>query len=319
MWWIIGIVLLLLGGWLFGWMSNAMGEPRFFRPRVLTKTFPVIVIAVVSLGLIGGGIYSLWRASSTVVLVIVGIVVVIMVRGALLSTTKSKAMRFFQTYRKLSIHRPQASQEELVRETVRLYLDGEQRGRSKAEDILHVLFEGGTKDLDDIKSIAYFVLTLEDPNAVSLDNPRQYYTETERRDKSVNQAYEKVFVKQGGVVEKPVLSKDALKKMKDLGFDADQMSNEQLDALASMENPERSHWFAQIFIYGSIGTGLLALLRLLYLDIGSVLVYGFIAVVLSFIGHRIQGRVAARKFQEASILKWSEEQRKSQEHKESPV
>lgn len=317
MWWIIGIILLLLGGWLFGWMSNAMGEHRFLRPRILTRTFPVIVIAVVSLGLIGGGIYSLWRASSTVVLVIIGIVVAIMVRGALLSTTKSKATRFFQTYRKLSVHRPQATQEELVRETVRLYLDGEQRGKSKAEDILHVLFEGGTKDLEDIKSIASFVLALENPNSVGLDDFRQYYKETEKRDKFVNQAYEKVFTKQG--VEKPVLSKDALKKMKDLGFDADQMSNEQLDALASMENPEKSHWFAQIFIYGSIGAGLLALLRLFYLDIGSVLVYGFIAVVLSFIGHRIQGRVAARKFQEASILKWSEEQRKGQERKESPV
>jgi len=242
-----------------------------------------------------------------------------MVRGALLSTTKSKAMRFFQTYRKLSIHRPQASQEELVREAVRLYLDGEQRGKSKAEDILHVLFEGGTKDLDDIKSIASFVLTLEDPNSVGLDNFRQYYKETEKRDKFINQAYEKVFAKQGAVVEKPILSKDTLKKIKDLGFDVGQMSNEQLAAFASMENPEKSHWFAQIFIYGSIGAGLLALLRLFYFDIASVLVYGFVAVVLSFIGHRIQGRVAARKFQEASILKWSEEQRKSQEHKESPV
>lgn len=319
MWWIISIVLLLLGGWLFGWMSNAMGEHRFFRPRILTRTLPVIVIAIVSLGLIGGGIYSLWRASSTIVLVIVGIVVIIMVRGALLSTTKSKATRFFQTYRKLSIHRPQASQEELVREAVRLYLDGEQRGKSKAEDILHVLFEGGTKDLEDIKSIASFVLTLENPNSVGLDNFRQYYKETEKRDKFVNQAYEKVFATQVGAIEKPVLSKDTLKKMKELGLDTEQMSNEQLDALASMENPEKSHWFAQIFIYGSIGSGLLALLRLFYFDIASALVYGFIAVVLSFIGHKIQGRVAARKFQEASILKWSEEQHKTREDRESSL
>jgi len=307
MWWLLSVLLLVPGVVVFGWLSNAMGQPWYARPLILHRTIPVAVISIGSLALLVAGLYSLWHANTIVFLVLVGIIVLIMGRGALLNRTKSRASRFFRFYRQLQIYRPQASQKELIEESIRLYLKGTQQ-EQQTESIIRTVCKED-RDLADIKRVVDLVFALEDPNGVSMADFDRYMKQAAKREKAISQAYEKIFAAATSSVAKPKVSADTLKRMKDQGFDPDTMSNEQLAALETMEDPNKSHWFAQIFTYGGFGSGFLALIQLLALDILGVILYVILSVVLLFFGYKIQSRIAANKFHKASIQKWAEEQR----------
>lgn len=309
MWWLASIILLVPGVALFGWMSDAMGKPWYSRPLILHRTVPVTIILVVSVGLMLAGLYSLWQANSVVFLVVVGLVVLVMAGGAMKGRAKSRATRFFKAYQQLQIYRPEATQKELVEEAIRFYLKGT-RQEGDADSIIRLVCEDG-KDLTDLKKIAHMVFTLEDPNGVDIANFERHMKKSEKRMKSVIKAHDQVFAIAPSQSLKPVLSTDMVKRMKEQGMDPDQMSNEQLAALSTLQDPQKSHWFAQIFLYGGYGCGLLALIRLFALDIPSVVIYVVLGLVLSFIGYKIQSRVASKKFYQASIRKWAEEQRKA--------
>ena len=267
------------------------------------------IILVVSVGLMLAGLYSLWQANSVVFLVVVGLVVLVMAGGAMKGRAKSRATRFFKAYQQLQIYRPEATQKELVEEAIRFYLKGT-RQEGDADSIIRLVCEDG-KDLTDLKKIAHMVFTLEDPNGVDIANFERHMKKSEKRMKSVIKAHDQVFAIAPSQSLKPVLSTDMVKRMKEQGMDPDQMSNEQLAALSTLQDPQKSHWFAQIFLYGGYGCGLLALIRLFALDIPSVVIYVVLGLVLSFIGYKIQSRVASKKFYQASIRKWAEEQRKA--------
>jgi len=80
-----------------------------------------------------------------------------------------------------------------------------------------------------------------------------------------------------------------------------------------MENVEKRNWLSKIFSYGSIIFGLGAIINLFTLDIGAFIFSGVVSLVLMYIGYRIQSRIASKKFYEASILKWSQDQQKKKD------
>lgn len=267
------------------------------------------IILVVSVALMGAGLYSLWHASSTVLLVLVGLVILVMGWGAIKGSNKNKAVRFFQAYQQLQIYRPTASPKELIEETIRFYLKGTQR-QDSTDAIIHVVTDNN-RDFSDIKGVAHLVLVLEEPNGADFSTEfDRYLKQAAKRNRAIDEAYKKVFAS-GSVDSRPVLTEGTVKRMKEQGMDPDNMSNEQLAALASLEDATKSHWLAKTFSYAGYGAGLLGLIRLLALDIPSVIVYAVIAFVFMFIGFKIQSRIAGKKFHQASIRKWAEEQRQT--------
>ncbi|VVB94709.1 Uncharacterised protein [uncultured archaeon] len=108
--------------------------------------------------------------------------------------------------------------------------------------------------------------------------------------------------------EKPKLSEATVKRMKGMGLEPDEMSEEQLEAIESLEKPEKSHWLAKPFAYIGGFLELIALFSLLTADWGAVIGFGIIGLILTYIGYRIQRRITAKKFIQASLKKDTEKQ-----------
>lgn len=98
----------------------------------------------------------------------------------------------------------------------------------------------------------------------------------------------------------PKLSKGTQKRMKAFGLDTKRLSNEQLEALGSIDKPEKQHWFIKIFTFGAVLLGIGAVALLLKGDFITFIIAGFVAICLMYIGYRAQIRISAKKFIEAS-------------------
>lgn len=110
--------------------------------------------------------------------------------------------------------------------------------------------------------------------------------------------------------ETPKLSEDTIKRMKSMGLDPNEMSEEQLAALESLERPEKSHWLSKPFTYIGGFLELMALFSLFSADWGAVFGYGIIGLILMYIGYRIQANIAGKKFVQASIKKHMQKEEK---------
>lgn len=109
------------------------------------------------------------------------------------------------------------------------------------------------------------------------------------------------------------LSKDTIERIRKTGLDPDEMSEGQLEALESLENPAKSHWLAKPFTYIGGGLWIIALLALLTGGWGAAIMYVIIGAILMYIGYKIQNRVAGKKFVEASIKKDMEKRGKGED------
>ncbi len=105
----------------------------------------------------------------------------------------------------------------------------------------------------------------------------------------------------------PQLSEGAIKRMRGMGLEPDEMSEEQLEAIESLDNPEKNHWLVKPFNYIGGFLVIIALFSLFSAAWGAVIVFGVIGLILSYIGYRIQIRIASKKFFQASLKKDMEE------------
>ena len=127
----------------------------------------------------------------------------------------------------------------------------------------------------------------------------------EKRDKLIDEIYKKELETKTKVTERPVLSEQTLKLMEQIGLNPNKISNEQLAAIESLKNPEKSHWIVKIFTYASYGLFILALISLLSLDWKYLFIYLISGLILGYIGYLIQTRIVGRKFMEGSIKKFA--------------
>jgi len=102
------------------------------------------------------------------------------------------------------------------------------------------------------------------------------------------------------MLNRPQLSEGTIKRMRGTGLDPDEMSEEQLEAIESLDNPAKSHWLVKPFIYIGGFLQILALFALVSADWGALIVYVVTGSIILYIGYRIQRRIAARKFLQAS-------------------
>lgn len=103
--------------------------------------------------------------------------------------------------------------------------------------------------------------------------------------------------------EQPRLSGEMLQRLRATGLTPEDMTDEQLEAFESLEEPEKYHWFAKLFIYIGGGLGILVIVSIFSADWELVLGYGILGLIVWYVAYRIQTRVAAKRFQQASIRK----------------
>ncbi|HOV97795.1 MAG TPA: hypothetical protein PLW49_02145 [bacterium] len=312
---ILGIILTILGVIIFQWSAKAMSEPFYNRPLIFYKTIPVLIINLLWISLLAGGLYSFWQVSYKIVLFLVSIFAILWIVGYFFGSDKNKAKKFFQIYKQLKLYRPQTKEEDILRETARLYFQNLRWDIEKINSILKIIFDEKDREVKDVKDLFRSVLIFENPSDDfgAGFNFEKYMKESSKKDAAIEWAYKKVFGEQTKVTERPVLSEDTLRRMRESGLNPDEMSNEQLAALEGMENVEKRNWLSKIFSYGSIIFGLGAIINLFTLDIGAFIFSGVVSLVLMYIGYRIQSRIASKKFYEASILKWSQDQQKKKD------
>ena len=312
---ILGIILTILGAILFQWFVKAMSGPFYNRPLIFHKTIAVLIINLLWIGLLAGGLYSFWQVSYKIVLFLVSGFTIFWVIGYFLGSYKNRAKRFFQIYRQLKIYRPQAKEEDILRETARLYFQNLRWGMGEINHTLELIFAEKDSEVKDAKELLHSVFIFENPSDEfgAGFNFEKYMKESNKKDSAIECAYKKVFGENAKVTKRPVLSKDALKRIREAGFNPDEMTNEQLAAFEGMDNIEKGHWLSKWLSYGSVVFGLVAVINLFALDFGAFVFSVAISSLLMYIAYRIQSRVTRKKFYEANILKWSQDQQKKRD------
>jgi len=95
---------------------------------------------------------------------------------------------------------------------------------------------------------------------------------------------------------------------KSIGLNPDEMSNEQLAVFAEIDDQKKSNWAVR-FLYGASFIFLiLGVINLISLEFGAVISNAIISFIFWFIGNKIQMRRISKKFYEASIMKYAQQQ-----------
>lgn len=309
---ILGIILTVLGFIVFQWTANAQSKSFLERPMIFNSAVAVLIINLLWLALFAGGFYSLWKVNPTIVLVLIGIYAVLWIFGYFMGSEKAKAKKIFGIYKQLKLFRPKASDEEIFSETARAYFRGLRWDEDKIRMTVNAIFEkriGGKEDKD-IKDVASSILIFESAHTdnATFGDFRKSMKRFSKKQKAIDDAYNVVLGKIKKTTERPTLSENTQKWVKEIGLNPDEMSNEQLAVFAEIDDAKKSNWAVR-FLYGASFVFLiLAGLNLLSLELGGVLSNGVISFVIWFVGHKIQMKRISKKFYEASIMKYAQEQ-----------
>jgi membrane protein implicated in regulation of membrane protease activity len=311
---ILGIILTILGIIVLQWMAKAMSEPFYNRPLILYRTIPTLIITLLWIGLLIGGLYSFWQVSSKIVFFIVGGFVTLYIVNHFLGSYKNRAKKFFQIYKQLKVYRPRTKEEDILRETVILYAQNLHWDEERIDSALRFIFDEKERKVKDVKDLLNSLFILENSSDVLgyNFNFKKYMKESSRKEAAIDWAYKKVFGEERKISKRPVLSEDSLKRMRESGLNPDEMSNEQLAALEGMGNTEKSHWSVKIFCGIGAIFGFSAVVGLFSLDFVYSAFSAIASLVSMYIGYRIQRRISGKKFHEASVLKWSQEQQQKE-------
>jgi len=96
--------------------------------------------------------------------------------------------------------------------------------------------------------------------------------------------------------ERPRLSEKTVVRMKQSGFDGYHMSEEQLMALESLDNPPKSHWLVKGISYFGVLLELIALSQLYSGHWSRAGTTGIVGLILMYLAHRIQLHITDKKF-----------------------
>jgi len=314
---ILGIILTVLGFIVFQWSANAQSKSFLERPMIFNSTVAVLIINLLWLLLFAGGFYSLWKVNPTIVLVIFGIYAVLWIFGYFMGSEKAKAKKIFGIYKQLKLFRPKTSDQEILRETARIYFSNLRWDEHKIKMTVDAIFEKsvGNKEEKDIKDVASSILIFENPQddfgrGFDFEGYMKRHT---KKQKAMDDAYNAIFGKTQKVIERPTLSENTQKWVKSIGLNPDDMSNEQLAVFAEIDDQKKSNWAVR-FLYGASFIFLiLGVINLVSLEFGAVISNAIISFIFWFIGNKIQMKRISKKFYEASIMKYAQQQAEGNE------
>lgn len=302
----LGIILTICGLIVFLWVGNSVNKSIFERPMIFNRPKAVMFFHTLWVLLLLGGLYSFWHVNPTIVFVLVGIFVFFVVLGYIRGSEKAKAKRIFKIYKQLKLFRPKSTEEEIFRETAVTYYKQLGWNEAKISTTLDYVLKTNSELEKDVKSLVSSILVFADIDGYHSKNAMERMFE---RPAMIDSAYESVIGNESEKpTERPELSKFALEWIQSAGLNPDEMSNEQLQVFAEMDDHSKSSFIVKGF-YGVATVFLfLAIFALFTFDLWEIAIYLFISFVLWFIGNKIQMRRISKKFYEASILKYSEEQ-----------
>ncbi|MFH1956700.1 MAG: hypothetical protein ABIJ28_03575 [Patescibacteria group bacterium] len=310
---ILGIILTVLGFIVFQWSANAQSKSAFERPMIFNRVTAVIIINLIWIGFFAGGFYSLWKVNHKIVLTIIGIYAVLWILGYFMGSEKTKAKKIFKIYRQLKLFRPKASDEEIFRETANAYFRGLRWDEDKIRMTVSAIFEKrvGSKEDKDIKDVASSILIFESPHGdfMSYDF-RKSMKHFSKKQKAIDDAYNAIIGNAPKVTEQPELSKNTKEWIKSIGLNPDEMSNEQLAVFSEIDEHGKSNWAVR-FLYGvSFIFLIFGVINIISLEFGAVISNAIISFAFWFVGNKIQMKRISKKFYEASIMKYAQEQAK---------
>jgi hypothetical protein len=308
---ILGIILTVLGFIVFQWSANAQSKSAFERPMIFNRATAVIIINLIWIGFFAGGFYSLWQVNHKIVLTIIGIYAVLWVLGYFMGSEKTKAKKIFKIYKQLKLFRPKASDEEIFRETANSYFRGLRWDEDKIRMTVEAIFEKrtGSKEDKDIKDVASSILIFESPHGDFMNYDfRKSMKHFSKKQKAIDDAYNAIVGNAPKITERPELSKNTTEWIKSVGFNPDEMTNEQLAVFSEIDDQGKSNWAVR-FLYGvSFVFIILTIINLISLEFGGVIFNAIISFVMWYIGNKIQMKRISKKFYEASIMKYTQEQ-----------
>jgi hypothetical protein len=313
---ILGIILTILGFIIFQWAANAQSKSFLGRPMIFNSAVAVLTIDLLWLGLLAGGFYSLWQVNPKIVLTILGIYAILWILGYFMGSEKAKAKKIFKIYRQLKLFRPKASDKEIFKETANAYFRSLRWDEDKIKMTVDVIFEKGVSSKEDktIKDIASSILIFESPHDdfISYDFTK-LMKRLSKRQKAIDDAYNAIIGNTQKVTERPELSKNTTEWIKSIGLNPDEMTNEQLAVFSEIDDYGKSNWAVRLLYGVSFVFLILAGINLITLELGGVFSNSIVSFILWYIGHKIQMKRISKKFYEASIMKYAQEQAKKDE------
>jgi hypothetical protein len=309
---ILGIILTILGLIVSRWTANAQSQSVVERPLIFGRPGAVIIINLLWLGFFAGGFYSLWQVSPKIVLSIFGIYAVLWVIGYFLRSEKVKAKKIFKIYRQLKLFRPKASNEEIFRETANTYFRLLRWREDKIEMIVDVMFKKhvGDKEDKDIKDIASSILFFENPSNDYMNfGSRKAMRLFSKRQKAIDNAYIAIIGNAPKVTERPKLSKSTNEWIKSRGLNPDEMTNEQLVVFSEIDDYGKSNWVVRSLYIVSFIFIIFTIIDLIRLEFDGVIINAIISYAVWYIGSKIQTKRINKKFHEASVMKYAQEQK----------
>ncbi len=312
---ILGIILTVLGFIVFLWSMNAQSKSFLERPMIFNSVIAMFIINLLWLGLFAGGFYSLWKINQIIVLVIFGIFIVLWIFGYFMGSEKTKAKKIFSIYKQLKLFRPKTPNQELLKETARLYYSNLRWDEHKIKITVDIIFEKSiaSEENRDIKDVANSILIFENPHDdIGRDFDFERYMKSSiKKQKSIDKAYNAIFGKNQKVTERPVLSKNTIEWIKSVKLNPDEMSNEQLAVFTEIDDHGKSNRAVKFFYYISFVLIILTFINLITLEFVMAFINIIISFALWFIGNKIQMKRVSNKFHEASIMKYAQQQTES--------
>jgi len=201
---ILGIIFIIIGIFILQWYAKFANMCYFYRPIILSRSFPVLIINIFSIGFLITGLILLWKVNYIIVILIILCLLVLSFYGAFLGSEKGRAKLFFKIYKMLRTQKPTAKEKEIIAEALLVYI--KQCRRNEYSLVYHGLSEAGVPDetiifryiriIGDIKEVASNLLRFEKScphglNAIS--DSDCYEKESLKREKIINKAYREVF------------------------------------------------------------------------------------------------------------------------------
>jgi len=311
-----GILLLIAGIVVFRFVANGQSKSFIDRPMLFNNGIAVLLLHLVWLVLLGLGLYFLWQVQPLIVLVLICVYIALWILGYFMGSTKSKARKVFKIYKQLKLYKPQSSQQEICALTATSYYKSLNWNERKIQMTVEAILENKTEEDTDIKDIAQSIFNFETNRSHFGENFdfKTYLKRSSAEQAAIEAAYEQVIGTNSTSSERPELSDAVLQMIATAELNPEEMSNEQLQVFAEMDDHSKSGWIIKI-LYGIAGASLLlAVISVLFLDWWSVVTYLTVSFALWFIGNKLQMRRISKKFHEASIAKYAMEQ--SQEKRE---
>ena len=307
---ILGIILTILGFIVFQWSASAQSKTVIEQQNIFNRPIAVITIKLVWIGLVAGGFYSMWEVHPKNIITIICIYAILWTLSYFMGSEKSKAKKLFMCYRHSKLFRPNASNDEIFRETANAYFRELEWNEDKIKITVVAIFEKGigSKEAEDIKYVAGSILAFERSHGNFIIHcfrmPMKYFSKTQ---KALDEAYSTVIVNARKVIARPKLSRNTSNWVKSIGLNLDEMTNEQLTFFSEIDDIKKSARIIKSLYFLSFVNILKSVYSLMMLEHVVAYICIVFSLMIWWLANKIQIKRIGKKLHEAGIMKYAQQ------------